>query len=146
MTDLPVSRSGDDCIVTCVHDMTKRAHWRACGRTVDSPPFGRIVIDDIVRLHGVPRQVLTDPDVRFTAGYWKDVAWILQTKLLMSTAFHPEMGGLSENSNKTIICYFSGYATHDQPNWDDYLPLAEDGYNCSVHHSMQPTPFELDHG
>jgi len=64
----------------------------------------------------------------------------------MSTAFHPEMDGLSENSNKTVVRYLGGFATHDQANWDDYLPLAEYAYNSSVHRLTKLTPFELDLG
>jgi len=61
----------------------------------------------------------------------------------MSRAFHPETDGLSENSNKTVVRYLRGFATHDQANWGDYLPLAEYAYNSSVHLSMNQTPFEL---
>jgi len=146
ITDLPISGNGHDCIVTFVNHMTKRAHWRACNKTIDAPAFGRIFIDDIILLHGVPQAVVSDHDVRFTADCWKEVARILQTKLLMSTAFHPETYGHSENSNKTVVRYLRGFATHDQANWDNYLPLAEYAYNCSVHCSTKQTPFELDLG
>jgi hypothetical protein len=64
----------------------------------------------------------------------------------MSTAFHPEMDGLAENSNKTVVRYLRGFATHDQAIWDDYLPLEENAYNSSVHRSTKMTPFELDLG
>jgi hypothetical protein len=90
-------------------------------------------IDDIVRLHEVPQEVVSDHDVRFTADYWREVARILQPKLLMSTAFHPDTDGLSENSNMTVVRYLRGFATRNQANWDDYLPLAEYAYNSSVH-------------
>jgi hypothetical protein len=42
--------------------------------------------------------------------------------------------------------YLSGFATHNQANLDDYLPLAEYAYNSSVHRSTKLTPFELDLG
>jgi len=64
----------------------------------------------------------------------------------MSTAFDPETDGLSVNSNKTVVRYLRGFATHDHANWDDYLPLAEYAYNSSVHRSTKMTPFELDLG
>jgi len=67
-------------------------------------------------------------------------------KLLMCTAFHPETDGHSENPNKMVLLYLRGFATHDQANWDDYLPLAEYAYDSSGHHSTKQTPFELDLG
>jgi hypothetical protein len=74
------------------------------------------------------------------------VARNLQTKLPMSTAFHPETDGLSDKSNKTVVRYLHGFATHDLAHWDDYLPLVEYAYNSSVHRSTKQTPFELDFG
>jgi hypothetical protein len=125
ITNLPVLESGHDCIVTFVDHMAKRAQWRACRKTIDAPAFARIFIHDIVRLHGVPQAVVSDRDVCFTADYWRDVASILQTKLLMSTAFHPPTVRLSEHWNKTVLRNLYGFATHTQANWDDYLPLTE---------------------
>jgi hypothetical protein len=126
--------------------MSKREHLRACRGTIDGPAFAWIFINDIVRLPGVPREVVSDRDVLFTTDYWTEVAWILQTKLLMSTAFHPEMDGLYENSNTTVERSLRCFATNDQANWDDDLPLAEYAYNSSVHRSTKLTPFELDLG
>jgi hypothetical protein len=110
ITDLPISGNGRDCIVMFVDHTTKRAHWRACKKTINALAFARIFIDDIVRLHGVPQEAVSHSDVRFTADYCSEVARILQTKLLMSLAFHPETDVLSENSNKTVLQYLDGFA------------------------------------
>ena len=67
ITNLPVSRSGHDCIVTFVDHMTKRAHWRAGRETIDAPAIVRVFIVNIVRPHGVPHQVVSDHDVCFAA-------------------------------------------------------------------------------
>jgi hypothetical protein len=111
--------------------------------TINAPAFVCIFIHDIVRLHGVAREVVSDCDVRFTVDYCQAVARILQTKLLLSMAFYPEPDPLSENSNKTVVLYLRGFATHDQANWDDSLPLAEYAQNSSVHGSTNQTPFKL---
>jgi len=146
ITDLPVLGRGHDCVVTFANHMTKRVHWRTCTITIDATAFALIFNDDIVHLHGVPQEVVSDRDVRFTADYWREVARILKTKLLMSRAFHPKMDGLSEDSNKMVVRYLRAFATHDQANWDDHLTQAEYTYNSSVHRSTKLTPFELDLG
>jgi len=69
ITDLPVSGSAQDCIITFVDHMTNSAHWGACRNTIDVGAFAHILIDDIVRLPGVPEEVVLDRDVRFTADY-----------------------------------------------------------------------------
>ena len=146
ITDLPVSGSGHNCIVTFADHMTKRAHWRACSKTIDATTFVPIFIDDMVRPHRVPQEVVSDRDVTFTADYWREVARIQKMKLLMSTAFCPETDGLSENSNKMVENYLRGLATHDQANSENYLPAVEYAYYSSVHHLIKQTPFELDLG
>ena len=116
ITNLPVSGSAHDCIVTFVDHMTKRAYWRACRGAIDALAFTCIFIDGIIRLHVVPQEVVLGHDVCWTSDYWREVARILQTNLLMSTAFHPETDGLSDNSNKTVVRYLSGFANHDHAN------------------------------
>jgi hypothetical protein len=66
--------------------------------------------------------------------------------MLMATAFNAETDGLTENSNKTVVHDLGGFATHNQPNWDGYLPLAEYAYNSSVPCLTKLMPCELDLG
>ena len=146
LTDLPVSGSGHNCIETFVNPLTKRAHWWARRKTIDASTFAHLVINHIIRPHGVPHELVLDHVVHFTADYWRDVARIVQTKLVMSTVFHSETDGLSENLNKTVICDLGGFATHNQANWDDYLPFAECAYNSSELRSTKQTPFTLNLG
>ena len=146
ITYLPISGNGHNCIVMFVDHMTKRAHWRTCKTILDAPAFTRRFIDDIIHLHGVLGGVVSDRDVRFLADYWGEVGRILQATLVVSTAFHPETDGFSENSNKMVVRYLCGFATHDQANLDEYLLLGEYANNPSVYHSTKQTPFELDLG
>jgi hypothetical protein len=123
-----------------------RADWQAIRKTIDARAFAPKYMDDIVGLYGVPQQTVLDCDIHFTADYCREVARTLQTRLLMSTAFHTDTNGLSENSNKTVVYYVHGFATHYQSNWDNYFSLAEYAYNPSVHSSTKQTPFELHLG
>jgi hypothetical protein len=106
----------------------------------------RIFIDKIVCLHGVPQEVVSDRNVYFTSDHTREAERIVQTKLHMSMAFHPETDGLSENRNKTVVQFLRGFATHNQANCDDYLLLAEYAYNSSVHRRTMQMPFDLDLG
>jgi hypothetical protein len=112
--------------------------------TINTPAFVRIFIDNIVRLHEVPQEVVSDHYVRSTADYWREVGSIQQMKMFMSTQLHPERGDFCENSNKTVVYYLCRFPTHGQANWDDYLPFAQYAYNSSVLSSTTQTPFEFD--
>jgi hypothetical protein len=145
ITDFPVSQCGNDAVITYVDYFTKRVHWRPCKKTIDAAEFAQRFVDEIERLHGVPKAVVSDRDVRFK-GYWEEVTRIMGTSLLKSTAFHPQTDGLAENANKTVVTFLKGFATHRADEWDKLLPLAEFAYNASVHRSTGEVPFEADLG
>jgi hypothetical protein len=145
IVDLPETTSGNDCIVTFVDHLTKRAHWRPCKKTLDAAGFAQLFVDEIVRLHGMPSEIVSDRDVRFQ-DYWAEVVRRLGSRLSKSTAFHPQTDGQAENANKTVVRYLQAFATHQVDDWDQLLPLAEFTYNSSIHRSTKMAPFEADLG
>jgi hypothetical protein len=67
-------------------------------------------------------------------------------KLQFSSAFHPQSGGQSEVTNKTITMYLrclSGDRPHD---WLRWLPWAEFCYNSSFQSLLCTTPFRVIYG
>lgn len=49
----------------------------------------KVYLDNIVRLHGIPKSIVCDRDPRFTSRFWQELLSMLGTNLNMSTAFHP---------------------------------------------------------
>ncbi|KAG2783991.1 hypothetical protein PC116_g18801 [Phytophthora cactorum] len=62
------------------------------------------------------------------------------TKLLMSTAAHPETDGQTERANRVLEDVLRSFATYF-PSWSSFLPLAEFALNNAVHASSGLTPF-----
>jgi cytochrome c biogenesis factor len=74
-----------------------------------------------VRLHGVPKSIVSDRDTRFTSNFWKALWTLLGTKLKMSTAYHPQTDGQTEVTNKTVETMIRAYVNHQLNDWDEYL-------------------------
>ncbi|KAG3127483.1 hypothetical protein PI126_g21827 [Phytophthora idaei] len=97
-------------------------------------------IDAVFRHHGLPESIVSDRDPRFTSALWTKLFELLGTKLLMSTAAHPETDGQTERVNRVLEDVLRSYAT-SFPSWSSFLPLAEFALNNAVHASTGLTPF-----
>ena len=93
-------------------------------------------------MHGVPVNIVSDRDPRFTARFWKSLQDALGTKLDLSTAFHPQSDGQTERTIQTLEDMLRACAMDMKGNWEDHLLLIEFAYNNSYHSSIQMAPYE----
>jgi len=71
---------------------------------------------------------------------------LLQVKLNLSTAFHPESDGQTERVNHTLELYLRSYCSYQKDDWVSLLPFAEHAYNTSMSESTKASPFEINYG
>ena len=55
-----------------------------------------LILKEVVRLLGIPESIVSDQDTKFTSIFWKEPHRLMGSKLLMSTAFHPQTDGAME--------------------------------------------------
>ena len=103
-------------------------------------------LDNIVKHHGVPESIVSDRDARFTSRFWSELNRALNTKLLISTSFHPQTDGATERANRTISQILCSLVKNSQHDWSKKLPLVELAINSSVNSTSKFTPFELNYG
>jgi hypothetical protein len=70
----------------------------------------------------------------------------LGTKLVRSSAYHPQTDGQTERVNQTLEGMLRVYAIEYGKNWDKCLSLAEFAYNNSYESSLKLAPFEALYG
>jgi hypothetical protein len=100
----------------------------------------------VFRLHGLPQQLISDRDPRFTSKVWQALMSRLQVSHAMSTAFHPQTDGNTERVNRVLEDMLRHFVDPARSNWDTLLPLLEFAINDSVHESTGSTPFVLNYG
>ena len=98
------------------------------------------------RQFGLPHSIVSDRDKLFLSHFWKELHRLLDIKLKMSTAYHPETDGSTERSNKTIIESIRQYINHRHTDWAVHLTHVESVFNNSVNVSTGFAPNELTYG
>lgn len=146
ITHLPITASGFDSIAVFVDRLTKRVHLAPCHDTTSTEEFAEIFVRVIFAQHGLPLDIVSDRDSRFTSEFWTMVCKLLNVKQNMSTAFHPRTDGQTERVNRTLEEVLRAYVAGDHSDWDKCLPLAEFAINNSVQSATGTTPFLMDYG
>ncbi|KAG4040404.1 hypothetical protein PC123_g24058 [Phytophthora cactorum] len=109
-------------------------HLAAVPAEVTAVLTARRFVDMVFKHHGMPLDIVSDRDPRFTARFWQEVFTLLGTQLSMSTADHPQTDGQTERVNRVLSDVLKSYA-HSFQQWSDCLPMAEFAINNSVHAS-----------
>ena len=150
VTGLPLSSDwkGDsyNSILVIVDRLTKMVYYEPVKVTIDAPGLAEVIIDVVVRHHGLSDSIVTDRGSLFTSKFWSSLCYFLGVKRRLSTAFHPQTDGQTEWQNSTMEAYLRAFVNFEQNDWARLLPMTEFAYNNAKNASTGHTPFELNCG
>jgi hypothetical protein len=144
----PNTAQGNNCIMTVVDRATKMVHLVPCKETMTARDVATLYWSRIGSLHGVPKAIHSDRDVRFTGSFWRALWRNLGTDLRFSTAFHPQTQGLVERTNQTVeqVLRYLIHQMNEVREWDLLLPTVEFILNSYPNRSTGYSPFFLNYG
>jgi hypothetical protein len=96
ITGFPKTQKQNDSIMVVIDKLSKSAHFIPVKSTFKAINIIEIFMKEIFRLHGVPKMVISDRDVKFTSTFWKELFAGINTNLNFSTSYHPQMDGQTE--------------------------------------------------
>ena len=142
---VPKSASGKDMILITIDRLTKMARFIPTHSSVTSKETADLFLREVFRHHGLPSNIVSDRDPRFTAKFWEALQKALGVELLMSTAEHPQTDGQAEAAVKVIQKLLRPFVFQGQ-DWEELLPSLEFAYNDTTQSSTGQTPFYLNYG
>jgi transposase InsO family protein len=80
-------------IMVVVDRLTKYAHFIPLSHPYSATKIANLFSQNVVKLYGLPNNIVTDRDPTFTSKFWGELFQIQGVKLLMSTAYHPQTDG-----------------------------------------------------
>jgi hypothetical protein len=145
MEGLPKSE-GYNSILVLVDKFSKYPHFSPLKHPFTATKVAQVFLDNIVKLHGTPRSLVSDKDKVFTSNFWKALFSSLNTKLALTRAYHPQSDGQSERVNQCLEMYLRCAISDSPTQWKKWLPLAEFWYNSSYHSALKCSPFKALYG
>jgi hypothetical protein len=143
---LPNTSLRHDSIWVIIDRLTKSAHFLPVHTTYNVKKYAEIYLDQIVHLHGIPKTIISDRGAQFVARFWEQLQDALETKLIRSSAYHPQTDGQTKRVNQILEDMLRACVLQYDKNWDKCLSLAEFSYNNSYQTSLKMAPFEALYG
>ena len=116
---------GFDAVWVVVDRLSKMRHFVPCHTTIDAVGLAKLFLREVVRLHGLPKTIVSDRGPQFASTFWGQIYSRLGIDLRMSMAFHPQMDSQTERMNTGMEQYIRVFVNHQQDCWVQWLPLAE---------------------
>jgi hypothetical protein len=87
-------------VVLCY--LTSMVHLVPIQTTMMASELAWLYIHEIVQLHSLTNSIVSDQDSKFMSKFWCETHKLLETKLLMSTSFHPQIDSASECTIRSV--------------------------------------------
>eukprot|EP00253_Pinus_taeda_P018853 PITA_18853 len=99
-----------DSIMVVVDKLTKAAHFIQVKSTFSTRNVARMFIIDVVRLHGVPKNIVSDKDAKFTSKFWKELFAVVEFSY---------NNGYQESLRMNLFKALYGWSFNTPINWSD---------------------------
>ncbi|KAK3003093.1 hypothetical protein RJ639_018594 [Escallonia herrerae] len=98
------------------------------------------------RYWGMPQDIVSDRDSRFTGNFWTELFKLFGSQLSMSSSYHPESDGQTERFNSMLEEYLRHFVSATQKNWVKLLNVAQLCFNSRKSSSTGKSAFEIVNG
>ena len=145
ITDLPES-NGYNTIYVIVCKLMKYAFFIPCTTKLSEKEAAKIFFDKVVCFVGLPIQIISDRDSRWSNEFWKEVCHYMGSCRALTTAYHLQADGQTKILNQTLEVALQAYINFNCNNWSELLSKIAFAYNNTPHSATGYVPAQLLYG
>src|SRR6266404_3160135 len=106
----------------------------------------QLYMNNVWRRTGLPQQIISDRGPQFAAKLIQEFWKKLGVKSSLSTAFHPQTDGQTEQVYQELEQYLRIFCNFQQDNWAELIPFMEFAHNTQSHSATGKSPFMIWYG
>ena len=137
---LPKSGAENFTHIMCAVDYATRFAITQAISEANKEQIADFLIQRIICIYGAPRRILTDNGTQFTSNALQSVLTYFNTAHSYAAPYRPQVNGLTERTNRTLLNAISLYCTSNQTNWSAVLPFITFCHNSSRSKSLKFSP------
>ena len=112
--------------------------------TINALGLAKVIINIVMQHHGLPDSIISNCKAIFISKFLFSLCYILGIKRRLSTAFHFQTNGQTEQQNNTMEEYLQVFVKFEQNHQARLLPMAKFAYNNAKNASTGHMPFKLN--
>ena len=141
------NRNGSyDMICVIIDLLTAMVHLVPTRQTYKAADMAEVIFNTVYKLHGLPECIISDRDSLFMSHFWRELHSLLNIELQLSSAFHPQTDGTTEQANRTMTQMLRQCVSPKQKDWVTKLPMIKFAMNLARSSTTGFTPFYLNYG
>jgi hypothetical protein len=142
----PRTQRGCDSISVVVDRFSKMEHFIPCQKTSDATHIANPFFKEVVRLHGLPKSIVSDRDTKFVGHFWRTLWKNMGMNLSFISAYHPQTDGNTEVVNRSLGDLLRSLVVEHHSQWDQILLQVKFAYNDSPNRNKGQSPFQIMYG
>ena len=143
---LPLSKGSDSILTVTDQGCTKAVILVPCQEDMGAEEIAELFKEWVFPYTGIPMQLISDHDTRFTLSWFKELCRTLGIDQNMSTAYHLQTDSQSERTNKTMEGLLQIFCNHQADDWAKWLSVVQYIINSRPSSMTKKAPYELRMG
>ncbi|KAL2224289.1 UNVERIFIED_CONTAM: Transposon Tf2-11 polyprotein [Sesamum indicum] len=116
-------------IIVVVDRLSKYATFIAAPKHITAEGTAHLFFKHIVKHWGLPKDIVSDRDSRFTGVFRTELFKLLGSTRSMSSSYHPQSDGQTKRFNSTLEDYLRHFVRGTQKDWVKLLDVAQLYFN-----------------